>query len=68
MFAIRAGAISSSIPKTNANCPGITDLILFQKEITQLLVHHNYQFMEHEEQYRLHLHQFPEKLLMEGSQ
>ncbi len=33
LFEILAGAISSSIPKTNANCPGIEDLILFQKEI-----------------------------------
>ena len=31
--AILAGAISSSIPKTNANCPGMLDLILFQKEM-----------------------------------
>ena len=33
VFAILAGAISSSTPKTNANCPGTTDFILFQKEM-----------------------------------
>ena len=32
-FEILAGAISSLIPKTNANCPGITAFILFQKEM-----------------------------------